>query len=207
MFDAEKWRPETELCELATKHGTDKWNWHHYTPHYHRLLNDRRSAVKKVLEIGIGDPSSMADPTGKPYIPGASLRMWEEYFPNAELYALDNNRSLLINQGRTHSFWCDQGDEASLRNVMSQLGNDFDLIVDDGSHVPQHQVLTAKMLAPLLASNGMYVIEDVWLYPSQVGWSKEPFGLVLSEIPYKTEVIGEGNNDDRLVVIKAGNYK
>jgi trans-aconitate methyltransferase len=199
------WPPQTELCELATKYGTDKYNWHSYTPHYHRLLNDRRNEVRKVLEIGIGDPSSMSDPTGKPYVPGASLRMWAEYFPNAEIYSLDSQANLLINEGRIRSFQCDQGDRHSLEMAMPKLGAGFDLIVDDGSHVPEHQALTATMYVPLLAPNGVYIIEDVWLYPSQVGWSKEPFGLKLEDIPYKTEVLyGEGNNDDRLILIKAG---
>lgn len=195
---------KTELCELATRFGTDKCNWHHYTPHYHELFKDRRDTVRRVLEIGIGDPSSMADPSGKPYQPGASLRMWQEYFPNAHIYALDNNPNLLINTDRIHSFVCDQGDEPRMRQMAEVLGKDFDLIVDDGSHVPEHQVATAKILVPLLAPNGVYVIEDVWQYPSQVGWSKEPFGVKLEDIPFKAEFIHctPGNTDDRLIVIR-----
>ena len=202
-WDPEKWKPQTELCELATKHGTDKWNWHSYSPVYHRLLKDRRNDVRKVLEIGIGDPSSMADPTGKPYVPGASHRMWAEYFPNAEIFALDSQANLLINDGRIHSFQCNQGDKHSLEMAMPKLGRDFDLIVDDGSHVPEHQILTANLYNQLLAPNGLYVIEDVWLYPSTVGWSKEPFGTKLSDLPAGAEVIyGEGNTDDRLILIR-----
>lgn len=197
------WKPETLLCELATKYGTDKYNWHHYTPHYHRIFKDRRDSVRKVLEIGLGDPSSMADPTGKPYVPGASHRMWEEYFPNAQVYALDNNASLLVNKGRIRSFFADQQNEDSLRAVFPQLGDGFDLMIDDGSHRPDDQVLSARVFTPLLAANGIYVIEDVWPYPCQVGWSKEPFGLKIDELPYKTEVTGEGNNDDHLVIIRA----
>jgi len=196
---------KTELCELATTFGTDKCNFHHYTPHYHEMFKDRREQVKKVLEIGIGDPASMADPSGKPYRAGASLRMWEKFFCNSEIFALDNNPNLLINEGRIHSFYCDQGDTAQLLDIEGKIGRDFDLIVDDGSHVPEHQVNTAKLLVPLLAPHGIYVIEDVWEYPSQVGWSKEPFGLKLEDIPYKAEFIHctPGNCDDRLVVIRA----
>ena len=200
---AQTWPPETELCELATKHGTDKYNWHKYTPVYHRLLKDRRNDVRKVLEIGIGDPSSMSDPTGKPYVPGASLRMWQEYFPNAGIYSLDNNARLLINEGRIRSFWCDQGRWECLNNAIGKLGYEFDLIVDDGSHVPEHQVLTANVYNQLLAPQGLYIIEDVWLYPSTVGWSKEPFGTKLEDLPAGAEVIyGEGNTDDRLILIR-----
>jgi demethylmacrocin O-methyltransferase len=194
----------SELCELAIKYGTDKWPWHHYTPHYHELLKDRREQVKKVLEIGIGDVPGMSN-TIPNYLPGASLRMWAEYFPNAEIYAIDNMANLLINDGRIHSFFADQGDERSMRRVLPELGSDFDLIVDDGSHVPEHQVSSAKMLVPFLAPNGFYIIEDVWPYPSTVGWSAEPFGTKLSDIPYPAKLIQCGDNpnsDDHLVVIK-----
>ena len=194
----------TLLCELATKYGTDKWNWHHYTPYYHEMFKDRRNDVKKVLEIGIGD-SAMKNPSGEPYQPGASMRMWSDFFPYASIYALDNNRSILINEGPFHSFYCDQGCEESIKSVIPEIGTGFDLIVDDGSHVPEHQVNTAKILVPLLAPNGIYVIEDVWPYPSQVGWCDGPFGLKLEDIPFKAEFIHatEGNCDDHLVVIHA----
>lgn len=190
----------TELCELAIKHGTDKWPWHHYTPHYHEMFKDRRNAVKKVLEIGIGDVEGMSQIIPN-YVPGASLRMWAEYFPYAQIYALDNVASILINEGRIHSFWCDQGDEESLRNVILRIGTGFDLIVDDGCHIPEVQAMTARMLVPLLAPGGVYVIEDVWIYPSKVGWFEGDFGLKLSDLPCEAKVIRCGKGDDTLVVL------
>lgn len=194
----------TELCELAIKHGTDKYPWHHYTEHYHELFKRQREQVKRVLEIGIGDDSMKN--TIPDYVPGASLRMWREYFANAEIFGLDNNPNSLVYEERIHSFQCDQGDALQLQGSASVLGGHFDLIVDDGCHVPEVQILTAKILVPLLGPRGIYVIEDVWIYPSEVGWSKEPFGLKLEDLPFKAEVIaadGEGNNGGHLVVVRA----
>jgi hypothetical protein len=196
----------TELCELALKYGTDKWGAHSYTPHYDSFFKDRRNAVKKVLEIGLGNPDCPPFPD-KVYKPGSSHRMWEEYFPNAEIYGLDVEVKLLVNQGRIHSFYCDQANEASLRAAMLLIGKDFDLIVDDGSHVPLDQVLTAKLFVPLLAPNGVYVIEDTWIDPNNV-CGGDTRGLVLTDIPYETQVIPcsepavQGCGDDRLVVIR-----
>lgn len=195
----------TLLCELATKYGTDKCNWHHYTQHYHEMFKDRRDKVKTVLEIGIGD-SAMKNPSGEPYEPGASLRMWRDYFPNAIIFGLDNNMSVLVGEERIVSSYCDQGDTGQLWNIRTKMGKGFDLIVDDGSHVPEHQSNTARILVPILGPEGIYVIEDVWPYPSQVGWSKEPFGLKLEDIPYPAKLIQCGDNpnsDDHLVVIHA----
>lgn len=191
----------TDLCALATKYGTDKWNAHHYTPHYHRLFKDRRNEVKKVLEIGIGD-LTMVNPTGAPYVPGASLRMWEEYFPNAEIYALDINPKLLINRGRIHSTFCDQSNIEYLSAVIPWLGKDFDLIVDDGSHWPEHQALTALTFLPLLAQNGFYVIEDVNTFPSHAHW-RDTLGRLVYEVTVNITTIRCSDvHDDVLMVIQ-----
>jgi len=52
----------TELCQLATKYGTDKAGW--YTPVYDLLLSGRRQQVKNVLEIGIGTVEAMSHVQG-----------------------------------------------------------------------------------------------------------------------------------------------
>lgn len=147
----------TPLCDLALKWGTDKAGSHEYTEFYYDLFKDKREGVKKVLEIGIGRPESM----WKGYRTGASLYMWQEFFHNAEIYALDIVKEILINEGRIHSFYCDQSNEESLKEALRLVGNDFDLILDDGSHVPRHQILTAQILSPALSKDGVYIIEDL----------------------------------------------
>jgi hypothetical protein len=120
--------------------------------------------------------------------------MWQEYFPDAEIYGLDIRPDILVNEERIRSFQCDQGDEGSLRRAAEWAGSGFDLVIDDGSHMAEHQVLTASVLIPLLLEpDGIYVIEDV-LEPEKV----------VSHLPYKCEV-KEFNTVaspyDRLIVI------
>lgn len=144
----------TELCRLAAKYGTDKT---HYTPFYSLLLEHRKENVFKVLEIGIGTPEVMSHVPG--YKAGASLRMWEEYFPYALIFGIDKV-----------SYWCgspdifthqaDQSKPESYREFVDNNGP-FDLIVDDGSHNVDDQLLTAKTLLPFLREGGLYIIEDV----------------------------------------------
>lgn len=154
------------LCEIAAKWGTDKHDEVNFpidgdlASFYHNLLKDRRQEVKKVLEIGIGTKELMEQP-GKTYIPGASLFMWADYFPNAHIVGLDVVPEVMINEYRISSFVCDQGDPKSLFEVKEHIGDDFDLIVDDGSHIPHHQSLTFGMFIPLLNRTGHYVIEDI----------------------------------------------
>jgi hypothetical protein len=175
-----------ELCELGKKYGTDKHNSVRFPvggdllSYYYELWKDRRMEVRKVLEIGIGHAiSGLTGYMGEGYRPGASLFMWEEYFPNAEIYALDIVPEILVNRGRIRSFVCDQGCKDSLRQVVSQLGDGFDFIEDDGSHQPAHQILTARMFVPMLAPQGVYVIEDV-------NEALGPRAAISDGIPYKS---------------------
>lgn len=151
----------TELCELAVKYGSDKVPvgiGHNYTPAYHELFKNMRG-IKKILEIGIGFPAWM--PHVPNYKTGASLFMWRDYFPEAQIYAADIMSFALVNEDRIRSFQCDQSKEEDLRKLAQQIGDEFDLIIDDGSHVTDHQLLTFKMLNPLLSKDGLYIIEDV----------------------------------------------
>lgn len=152
----------TELCELAVKYKTDKCVF--YTPYYDRLLKDRRNTVKKVLEFGIGGPEDITGSLARvgmtPQGNGPSLYMWRDYFPNAEIYALDYIPQKFVNEGRIHSFYCDQGDLSSYQKAIKHIGGDFDLIVEDGSHQGHHQIMSVQMLMPLLKPDGIYVMED-----------------------------------------------
>jgi hypothetical protein len=67
----------------------------------------------------------------------------------------------LFHEDRIACLQADQGSKESLEAAVYGLGK-FDLIVDDGSHVPKHQVLTAHTLIPYLAHKGVYVLEDIW---------------------------------------------
>ena len=195
---------KTPLCELAERYRTDKVPsiYHNYTPYYHELFGDRRQEVRRVLEIGIGYPETMMWGPTEGYVIGASLYMWRDYFPNAEIVVLDNKLDKLEtfhranrDSGRFIELLCDQSVASDLQRVAETLswGQQFDLIVDDGSHVAEHQVLSAKLLYSLLAPGGVYVIEDV---PHS--------DLVTKKLPFASEVktFDTNTGDDRLVVIR-----
>ena len=150
----------TILCELADQHQTDKGGrsttyggvpgdtCHNYTPAYHAMFGDRRESVRRVLEVGVNA--------------GCSLRMWEEYFPNAKIVGLDIRREVLFTAGRVECHYADQGSRQSLLAAVAAAGGGpFDLIIDDGSHEDAHQIVTAETLMPLLAPGGALVIEDI----------------------------------------------
>ena len=144
----------TRLCELADKYGSDK-RAGRYTEFYDLILAGR--AVRSVLEIGIGTREAMKHVPG--YRPGASLRMWADYFPEAQVVGMDVNPAALISGERIFSRVGDQKNRGHLIMLAQEFGP-FDLIVDDGDHSPAAQVLAAVTLHPFLADGGLYFIED-----------------------------------------------
>lgn len=147
------------LEELFVKYGTDKGgpNGWGYTPHYMWELANRRERVKRVLEIGI---------CGNRNIPnnrtGASLFCWQEFFPNAEVIGLDNEKAWMVNQGRIKSYCVNAYDTQAL--LALPLGDNFDFICDDAVHDPDVQIKLFNSLIGKLAPDGLYAIEDVCPY-------------------------------------------
>jgi len=105
----------TELCKLAKKYNTDKYYAHEYTQHYHNYFNPIKHKVYNLLEIGIWE--------------GASLRMWRDYFPNAEIVGIDIDESKMCTEDRITSLNMD----GTNTKLITDLFKEFDIIIDDGS--------------------------------------------------------------------------
>lgn len=142
----------TKLCEMAELYHTDKARW--YTPFYHLILEPHRFEYRKILEVGIGTKEAMGHVPG--YMPGASLFMWCDYFPNAAIYGVDSAPRAQVSSSRIQSVLSDSRSP----ELPAQLGKDFDLIVDDGAHTADVQFETFLNLFPLLKDGGLYIIED-----------------------------------------------
>jgi hypothetical protein len=154
----------TPLCNLATKYLTDKGpGFHNYTPKYYAAIMKYLGppeTVKTVGEIGIGFLGCMCHVSMK-YKAGASLRMWEEIFPNANIHGYDIRKELLVDEGRIRCHYMDQGSIESIQFGFSSIGRPFDLIIDDGSHILVHQLNTKEYVGPFLRIGGLLIIEDI----------------------------------------------
>lgn len=127
------------LNELGVKHKTDKSTLYHcFLDFYENEFKGKD--IKRILEIGIMD--------------GASLKMWREYFPEAYIVGVDIRPTNPV-EG-VLSLVGDATDE----KFISTLGN-FDLIIDDGSHMTADQIKTYELLKPHVNSGGIYIVEDV----------------------------------------------
>ena len=186
----------TLLCDLATKYRTDKggspgYPHHEYTPIYYELLKDRRETTKNVLEVGIGFPGC-GGICPLDYKSGASLFMWEEFFPNANIFGFDVLPETLINQGRIQSFIADSGNPESLASTVFKTGvKKFDLIIDDSVHELGHQSICARALLPYLTADGIYVTEDVVCNHEELESNLPKRGFVYDFPACPAEIIGD----------------
>jgi len=155
------------LTELADHFGTDKTGLHFYTPHYERHLGHLRKERFTLLEIGIG--GYVRDGKG-----GASLRMWKYFFPNALVVGLDIEDKSFVRAPRIDTYQGSQDDAALLHRIVEEKGP-VKIVVDDGSHRPEHIRETFKVLFPLLENGGIYAIEDTQTsYWPEWGGSEDP---------------------------------
>lgn len=123
--------------------GGDKGTIHHYIESYDKLFTPMRDREINVLEIGINR--------------GESLAMWREYFPNAKIYGIDIKLPNPID-GVT-MLECSQIDKQKLSELFKDIN--FDIVVDDGSHKIQHQLLSINYLWSKMNRDGLYIIEDI----------------------------------------------
>ena len=150
------------LEAIAYYYGSDKCPQigHFYTEYYYGLLKDKRESIKKLLEIGVGAVENMNCHCDW-YQDAASLYMWQDFLPRAQIYGIDILPSLVFKDNRIETFLCDQYSKEDLEKLIDKIGSDIDIVIDDGSHKPKHQVFTCRTLMPLLKKDVIYIIEDV----------------------------------------------
>lgn len=201
------------LNELADKYKTDKGGipnqnkgprgTHSYTYFYEYLFAHCRNSVMRVFECGIGtnyeDVASNMSSSGTP---GASLRMWEEFFPNAEIIGADVDDRVLFQTQRIKTFQLDQTDSLSIEKFKRHIGElKFDLMIDDGLHTFDAAKNLFENIHPLLKDNGIYVIEDIspWNLNKYVIWLNS-LNLNFTVVPLFAMI--KVPSDDLLIVIR-----
>jgi hypothetical protein len=141
------------LQELGIKYHTDKATLHGYLPIYEQYLKPIRKKILNVLEIGVAG--------------GCSLRMWKEFFPCATIHGLDIMKKC---QAQSQSNICvhigNSTDPQTVETIFPQ-NNAFEIIIDDGSHHPIHQIFSLCLLWPKLKTGGFYFIEDIGSVPTK----------------------------------------
>src|SRR6516164_1594497 len=128
--------------------GPGIWKWAHYFDIYHRHFQKFIGRDVGVMEIGIYS--------------GGSLGMWREYFGDrCQVYGVDIEPACLTYESdRIHVLIGDQSDRqfwARTRTAVPRI----DVLIDDGLHHPEHQIITLEEMLPHLSPGGVYLCEDI----------------------------------------------
>ena len=207
---------KTLLSELCDKYGTDKgynkienrifynnWHPHNYTDYYSSLFDHNRTYIKKVFECGIGTnnpnlPSSM----GSEYTPGGSLKVWRDYFPQAQIYGADIDDKILFQEDRIQTYYVNQLDIDSISKMWNEIEtNDFDLIIDDGLHTFEAGINLFNNSFRYLKKGGIYIIEDVdpsYIRPLSI-YLENKYNIEIISLKAKNKKLLQDNN---LIVIR-----
>ena len=204
---------QRQLVVLAERYSTDKdslthqskfeWQTHSYCKFYDLIFSQIKFKANNVFECGIGTtspdfPSNM----GVSGAPGASLRMWRDYFVNADIYGADIDPDVLFQEARIKTYHLDQTSLTSIEEMWEQIGAlEFDVMIDDGLHSPLGGITLLENSLHKLSRDGIYIIEDVSIRHFQA------YKKRLNELPivYDLIVLGrrsESSLDNNLIIIR-----
>ncbi len=115
---------------------------------YEDLLGRFRQRPVVFVEVGI--------------LSGGSLFMWRDYLgPHARIIGVEFNPA--AQKWRDHGFEIfigDQSDPEFWRTFFEEVGP-VDVVLDDGGHTNEQQIVTAMACAPNIKDGGLLIIEDV----------------------------------------------
>jgi len=135
-----------EEC-FKNHHGDKLCKWTNYPKIYDRFFSKFRHKNPVILEIGIRF--------------GGSIQVWNTYFDHqCQIYAVDISKECKnIEKDNVKVFIGDQANKNFL-NKIKEKSPKFDIIVDDGGHKMNQQIISFEELYEHLNYGGVYLCED-----------------------------------------------
>ena len=161
------WEANTNLAALVEQGALEHGAFIQKTPEilafYRRLLTAFERTPTAILEIGVKG--------------GGSTAFWKALFPDATVIGIDIKLKRWLKQNPSADcvvyLEADQTDTGTLEEIAAKYGP-LDLIIDDGSHISEHQAVTLKCLLPHVRPGGAYVIEDIHPSTAKVASGAKP---------------------------------
>lgn len=130
--------------------------WWHYLAVYDRLIGPYRHGFAdgsggcrplRFLEIGVSQ--------------GGSQQLWRKFLgPDAIIFGVDVDPACVgVSDGMSEIRIGSQADAAFLAGVVDEMGG-VDIVIDDGSHIGDHQRVSFEALFPRVSDGGLYLVED-----------------------------------------------
>jgi hypothetical protein len=152
-----------ELKDRFNFYKSDKSSLHDYYKVYAAILLNR-TEIKCLFEIGLGtNNEKIASNMSKFGTPGASLRAFRDFLPNALIYGADFDKNILFEEDRIKTFFVDQTDISTFEPLYTSINQPIDVIIDDGLHAPNANI--ASLLFALKKTSNQnecwIIIEDI----------------------------------------------
>ncbi len=129
---------------------------------YSEYLGNRRNELKKIVEIGIGSNDLLTPQNmGAEGHPGASLRAFRDWAPNAMVIGADIDSKTLFAEERIQTCMVNQLNRSSFTELKKLISHGADLVVIDGLHTPRADMNSLLELLPNLSPGGCFVVEDI----------------------------------------------
>jgi len=142
-----------KLGMIENKFGTDKFELKSYIKYYYEdKFKAYRDHQINIIEIGVRN--------------GSSLVLWEQYFKYANIIGIDNfsDSEIDVNQLQIIDSYnrikLIKGDAYS-DELISTINDDLDIVIDDGPHDLNSQIIFIKKYSKKLKPGGILVIEDI----------------------------------------------
>ena len=152
---------KTQLCLLGKKYPTNKSPLNEkghrsgFTGIYNILFSSIKSKKINIAEIGIEKNSS--------------TKIWRDYFDNSKIYAFEFDKKKIINAKKnrlknTFYYETDVTKREKIRDSFKRTKCKFDIIIDDSTHIFEHQINIIKETYKFLKKDGILIIEDIYRY-------------------------------------------
>ena len=155
------------------KRKNNKITAHGYAKIYEDLFKSQRNKPLKILEIGS-------------FYGNASAALFF-YFRNSLIYSADINPDMYKYKGsRLINYFVDSSSrESIIKNILSQ-NIEFDIIIEDASHMLKDQIISLFILFPKIKKGGLFIIEEID-FPEKkedmrIGQSKPDLKTILKKI-------------------------
>lgn len=153
----------TEMCVSGGNYNTDKsplslncicgpYHRKGYTAIYSMLFSPFRHQKITFGEIGIEG--------------GCSLKMWSDWFYNADINAFEYHDFKIeyckqLNIPKVNYYKTNVENTNELNNSFLNLDKQFDIIIDDSTHIIEHQNNIINITNKYLKPGGILIIEDI----------------------------------------------
>lgn len=139
------------LNQLYSEHEgkiSDKWSL--YLAEYDRIFTEYRNKPISMLEVGIQN--------------GGSLEIWAKYFSHGEKFVgcdINSDCSLLQYNDPRIAVVIGDVNSDSVRDEILQHCQEYDIVIDDGSHISSDIIKTFAKYFPNIMDGGVFVAEDL----------------------------------------------